>query len=136
MFMSLIEKRRSIRRFTGQDVESEKIDILLEAALRSPSSRGFNLWCFVVVTNQSLLEKLSTAKHHGSSFLRNGPLGIVTRGFSMVWISCRLWFSALVYYLVLPIRPCTLRDVTLKFFLHIGPFSEQLSPVLLDSRNR
>jgi nitroreductase len=78
--MSLIAKRRSIRRFTGRQVESEKIDILLEAALRSPSSRGFNPWRFVVVTNQSLLDKLSSAKQHGSSFLKNAPLGIVICG--------------------------------------------------------
>ncbi|MGD8758520.1 MAG: nitroreductase family protein [Deltaproteobacteria bacterium] len=89
MFMSLIEKRRSIRRFTGREVESEKIDVLVEAALRSPSSRGVNPWRFIVVTNQSLLEKLSSAKHHGSAFLRNAPLGIVICGDpdkSDVWV--------------------------------------------------
>jgi nitroreductase len=89
MFMSLIEKRRSIRRFTGRQVESEKIDILLEAALRSPSSRGFNPWHFVVVTTPSLLEKLSKAKQHGSSFLKNAPLAMVICGdpdTSDVWV--------------------------------------------------
>lgn len=89
MFLSLIEKRRSIRRFEGRQVESEKIDILLEAALRSPSSRGFNPWHFIVVIDQGLLEKLSKAKQHGSSFLRNAPLGIVICGDpdkSDVWV--------------------------------------------------
>jgi len=89
MFISLIEKRRSIRKFAGRDVESEKIDMLLEAALRSPSSRGFNPWHFIVVTNQSLLEKLSKAKQHGSSFLKNAPLGMVICGDpdkSDVWV--------------------------------------------------
>lgn len=89
MFMSLIEKRRSIRRFTGRQVESEKIDVLLEAALRSPSSRGFSPWRFVVVTDPRLLEKLSKAKQHGSSFLKNAPLGIVICGDpdkSDVWV--------------------------------------------------
>ena len=73
MFMSLIKGRRSIRKFTEREVESEKIDMLLEAALRSPSSRGFNPWHFIAVTNPNLLEKLSKAKQHGSSFLRNAP---------------------------------------------------------------
>jgi len=89
MFMSLIQRRRSIRRFTERQVESEKIDILLEAVLRSPSSRGFNPWRFVVVTNPRLLEKLSKAKQHGSSFLKNAPLGIVVCGDpekSDVWV--------------------------------------------------
>ena len=77
MFLSLIERRRSIRKYLEKPVEAEKIDALVEAALRSPSSRGFNPWEFVVVTDKTLLEKLSTAKPHGASFLKNAPLGIV-----------------------------------------------------------
>lgn len=77
MFMSLIQKRRSIRKFLAKPVENEKIDLLIEAALRSPSSRGYNPWVFVVVTERDLMEKLSKAKTHGSEFLKNAPLGIV-----------------------------------------------------------
>jgi nitroreductase len=77
MFMSLIQKRRSIRKFLAKPVEDEKIDLLIEAALRAPSSRGLNPWEFVVVTEHDLLEKLSNAKIHGSQFLKNAPLGIV-----------------------------------------------------------
>jgi nitroreductase len=77
MFISLIQKRRSIRKFLEKPVEIEKIDLLMEAALRAPSSRGLNPWEFVVVTDQALLERLSRAKQHGSAFLRNAPLGIV-----------------------------------------------------------
>jgi nitroreductase len=77
MFLSLIQKRRSIRKYLEKPVETEKIDQLIEAALRSPSSRGFNPWEFIVVTDKDLLEKLSKAKPHGASFLKNAPLGIV-----------------------------------------------------------
>ena len=77
MFLSLIQKRRSIRDYLEKTVEPEKIDMLIEAALRAPSSRGFTPWEFVVVTEKGLLEKLSTAKPHGASFLKNAALGIV-----------------------------------------------------------
>ena len=77
MFMSLIQKRRSIRKFLQKPIEAEKINLLIEAALQPPSSRGFNPWEFVVVTERDLLEKLSNAKTHGSQFLKNAPLGIV-----------------------------------------------------------
>jgi len=77
MVMSLIRKRRSIRRFLKKPVEAAKIDVLLEAALRAPSSKGINPWEFIVVTDQGLLEKLSQAKQHGSAFLKTAPLGIV-----------------------------------------------------------
>jgi len=77
VFNKLIEQRRSIRKFKNQPIEQEKIEQLIEAALRSPSSRGFNPWQFVVVNKPELLEKLAAAKPHGSSFLEKAPLGIV-----------------------------------------------------------
>ena len=77
MFLSLVQKRRSIRQYKDKPVEPEKIDRLIEAALRAPSSRGFNPWEFVVVADGVLLEKLSKAKPHGASFLKYASLGIV-----------------------------------------------------------
>ena len=76
MFLSLVQKRRSIRRYLDKPVEPEKVDRLIEAALRAPSSRGFNPWNFIVVTDSVLLEKLSKAKPHGASFLKDASLGI------------------------------------------------------------
>ncbi len=77
MFIDLLRWRRSVRKYLEKPVESEKVDLLLEAALRSPSSRGLNPWEFVVVTDRALLAELSRAKTHGSSFLKGAPLGIV-----------------------------------------------------------
>jgi nitroreductase len=58
-------------------VEKEKVDRLVEAVLRAPSSRGFNPWHFVVVQDPETLGRLSTAKPHGASFLKNAPLAVV-----------------------------------------------------------
>jgi len=77
MFFDLIEKRRSTRKFKPDAIEKEKIDSLIESALRAPSSRGLNPWRFIVIDNGDLLEQLSRSKPHGASFLKNAPLGIV-----------------------------------------------------------
>lgn len=77
MLLELLRKRRSIRKFTGQKIEEEKLDILIEAALRSPSSRGLNPWEFVVVTDSGTIGELARSKTHGSSFLAGAPLAIV-----------------------------------------------------------
>jgi len=77
MFLSLIGKRRSIRKYTKSDVEGSKIEKIIEAALRAPSSRGINPWEFIVVRDRDTLERLSRAKKHGSAFLKDAPLGIV-----------------------------------------------------------
>jgi nitroreductase len=89
MFLPLIQKRRSIRKFQKKSVEADKLDMLVEAGLRSPSSMGSNPWEFIVVRDPELLEKLSKSKQHGSSFLRNAPLCIVVSAdpeISTVWV--------------------------------------------------
>ena len=87
--INLLRKRRSIRRFRQKPVEQSKIDTLVEAMLRSPSSRGLNPWYFVVVDDRETIEKLSRAKAHGSAFLHNAPLAIVVcadPAISDVWV--------------------------------------------------
>ena len=89
MFLDLIERRRSIRKYANRPVEKEKTDQLLEAALRAPSSMGSSPWDFVVVTRSDLMEGLSRAKAYGSAFLKGAPLGIVVCGDpnrSQVWV--------------------------------------------------
>ena len=73
----MLRKRRSIRKFTDQPVESDVIDVLIEAAVRTPSSRGRNPWDFIIVTDQDLLRNLGKGKEHGSTFLAGAPLAIV-----------------------------------------------------------
>jgi len=89
MFLSLVQKRRSIRKFKDQPIEKAKLDILIEAALRAPSSMGKNPWTFVIIDDRVTLEKLSTAKQFGSAFVGEAPLAIVVcadPGISDVWI--------------------------------------------------
>ena len=75
--INLLRRRRSIRQFQKKSVEQEKVDTLIEAMLRSPSSRSLNPWHFVVVDDQVLIENLSGAKAHGSKFMKHAPLAIV-----------------------------------------------------------
>jgi len=77
MFIDLLRNRRSVRQFQDKPVEKEKIDLLVESMLRSPSSRGLNPWEFVVVTEPGILSDLAKAKPHGASFIKNAPLAIV-----------------------------------------------------------
>ncbi len=77
MFIDLLRARRSIRAFENRPVEREKIDLLCEAVLRAPSSRGFNPWEFVFVTDPSTIARLSRAKPHGAAFLAKAPLAVV-----------------------------------------------------------
>ncbi|HJV67202.1 MAG TPA: nitroreductase family protein [Geomonas sp.] len=75
--INLIRKRRSIRSYTGEPIDQETVELLVESLLRSPSSRNINPWEFVVVDDRELLTQLSTSKQHGSSFLKDAALGVV-----------------------------------------------------------
>ena len=100
MFLELLQKRRSIRKYLDKGVDSATIDQLVEAALRAPTSMGKNSWEFVIVTEPDLLQKLSNAKPHGSTFLKNAKLGIVVCGdpqITDVWIEDASIASAFVH---------------------------------------
>ena len=75
--IELLRKRRSIRKYTDKVIESEKIEILKEALLRSPSSRSFDPWEFIFVDDKELLKQLALSKPHGAGFLEGAALGIV-----------------------------------------------------------
>lgn len=87
--LSLLSKRRSIRKYKNKKVEQEKINKIIQAALLSPSSHANYPWQFTVVDDNNLLSRLSLSKMHGSAFLSNAPLGIVVtadQNLSDVWI--------------------------------------------------
>ncbi|MDF0591005.1 nitroreductase family protein [Candidatus Methanocrinis natronophilus] len=87
--MELLRKRRSIRSYRDQDIDPGIVELLKEAALRSPTSRNFRPWRFVFVEDKEKLAALSKAKPSGSSFLAGARLGVVVCAYddeSDVWI--------------------------------------------------
>lgn len=76
-FMDLCMHRRSIRKYTAQPVEQEKIDYLLRCALMSPSAKRLNPWEFFVVTDTAVLRQLSGVKTYGSQMFDTAMAAIV-----------------------------------------------------------
>ena len=54
-----IRARRNVRSFTDKPIEPAQLDQILEAARRTPSSRNWQPWDFVVVTDRAQLQELS-----------------------------------------------------------------------------
>jgi nitroreductase len=75
--IELLRTRRSIRKYKPTSIESVKVDALIEALLRSPTSRNIRPWEFIFVDDRELLSRLSQAREHGSQHLRDAALGIV-----------------------------------------------------------
>lgn len=72
----LILSRRSIRRFTKQIVEAEKLDKLLEAAMYAPSARNYQPWHFVVFRDRMKLNTLSEI-HPYAGMLKSATAAIL-----------------------------------------------------------
>lgn len=57
--MEMIFKRKSVRNFIEKEVEKEKIEQILKAAMAAPSAKNEQPWEFYVVENDIKLMKLS-----------------------------------------------------------------------------
>ncbi len=76
----ILTSRRSTRKFTQKNIPQEVIQKVVDATLKSPSSRNSHSTSFVVVTNPASIEKLSTMRDYGSSFLKSAPCAILICG--------------------------------------------------------
>jgi len=75
--LNTIFRRRSIRKYTHQPVEPEKLESLLQAAMAAPSAMNCKPWEFVVVTDPEKLAQFRKRLIFGN---RNAPVAIVVCG--------------------------------------------------------
>jgi nitroreductase len=78
--IDILRKRRSVRNFLDKEVEEEKVQLLLEAVLRAPTSRDINPTEFILIKDKKMLQELSTVKAHGAGFLGNANIAIAVIG--------------------------------------------------------
>ena len=76
-FSELIKVRRSMRKFTEEELTQEQVVTLMKAALMAPASKRKNPWQFVVVEDKEMLVKLSACKPAGAAFLKDCALAVV-----------------------------------------------------------
>lgn len=74
--MNSIFQRTSIRKYQQKDVESEKIDLLMKAAMAAPSAGNQQPWEFYITKDKALIERLSECSPYAHC-LKNAPLAII-----------------------------------------------------------
>lgn len=77
--MNAIYTRRSVRSFLEKDIEQEKVEKLLRAAMQAPSAWGQAASEFIVVQNREVLGELAKFSPYSGS-LTKAPLGIIVLG--------------------------------------------------------
>ena len=79
-FKTLVQMRRSHRKFTSAEIDGDDVKLILRAALMSPTAKSNRGWQFVVVDDKRDLEKLADAKDAGSQLIKDAALAIVVLG--------------------------------------------------------
>jgi nitroreductase len=70
-----LRARRNVRAFTGQPIAPDHLDRILEAGRRSPSSRNWQPWDFIVVTGPARLAELARVSP-GAGYLSRATAAI------------------------------------------------------------
>lgn len=74
--MDAIFHRVSVRQFEDREVEQEKIEKLLRAAMQAPTDVNQQSWEFYVVKNKEVIEALSKSSEYAGC-VANAPVAIV-----------------------------------------------------------
>ena len=77
--LETIMTRTSIRQYTDQPVEKEKIEAMLRAGMAAPTAVNAQPWHFVVVSDKAKLSELAAANPR-AGMLKSAPLAIVVCG--------------------------------------------------------
>lgn len=72
--------RRSIRKYTLQNIEKEKLDELLKVALTAPTGRNLKPFELLVIKEKEALNKLSLSKPTGADMLKEANTAIIILG--------------------------------------------------------
>jgi nitroreductase len=65
-FFEVVDKRRSIRKYTDRRVTEEELQKILEAGRQAPSGENAQPWRFIIVRNQESKDYLSTVGRNAS----------------------------------------------------------------------
>lgn len=87
--IDLMLKRRSTRKFNGEEISKDDLDRILQAALLAPTSRNRKPCSFMVVERKETLNELSQSKDHGAELIKGADKAIVVIADSMIadtWI--------------------------------------------------
>ncbi|MFI3200135.1 MAG: nitroreductase family protein [Eubacteriales bacterium] len=77
--MNSIFIRRSVRSFLQKEVEAEKVDKILRAAMQAPSATNQQPWEFIVVKGEERLKELAAYNPYASCLL-GANAGIIVLG--------------------------------------------------------
>ncbi len=119
--------RRSVRNFKPDPIEQNKIEILLKAAMCTPTCDNQNEWEFIVVTERSLLDRLSQTSPY-TACIKDSPLAIVLLANTQKIVHADNWEQEMSAATEAILLECVHLDMS-GVWLGISPMAERMANV-------
>lgn len=78
--LDMMKNRRSVRNYTGEEIPKEKLEMIIQAGLLSPTGKNSKPWEFIVVKNKETLLKMSDCRKGSAKMLKGADAAIVVLG--------------------------------------------------------
>ena len=79
-FFEVIEKRKTVRKYSDRPVERKLLDTIVRVAQTAPSSRNSKSSAFMIVEDKDILDALSQMRDYGASPLAGAQAAILVMG--------------------------------------------------------
>lgn len=79
-FITMLQNRRSIRKYTDEAIPEEKLQKIVQAGLLSFAGKGLNPWEMIVVRDKEMLKKMSGCRAGCGTMLDGADAAIVVLG--------------------------------------------------------
>lgn len=77
--MDILIERKSVRKYTKEDVKKEDLEYILRAGLSAPTARDSRCVSFLVIKDKETHKKLA-AVHQAAQMILQAPLAILVVG--------------------------------------------------------
>ena len=79
-FIEVIEKRKSVRRYSEKPVEREILEAIVKIAQTAPSSKNTKSSAFMIIEDKDVIEALSQMRDYGAAPLKLAQAAILVMG--------------------------------------------------------
>jgi nitroreductase len=77
--MDILFERKSVRKYTDEDIKKDDLRYILHAAMSAPTARNTRCYFFIVVRNKETHKKIA-AIHRAAQMILQAPLAILVVG--------------------------------------------------------
>ncbi|MDR3281856.1 MAG: nitroreductase family protein [Endomicrobium sp.] len=77
--MDILFERKSVRKFTNNDIKNDDLEYILHAAMCAPSAKNTRCYSFIVIKNKETHKKIAEV-HPAAQMILQAPLAILVVG--------------------------------------------------------